>query len=245
MRHIALMILALLCSFAVQAATTWVEQGLPADGGAGDGTPTSPAQETVGVGALDQIVGALTPDVGPGASDKDVDAYLICVFDPENFSAKTAGTNTAFDTQLFLFTLDGVGVYANDDVNQTDKGINFNTDKLSELPVGYGDCLGCGLYILAISGYNEDPSSDSGPIFPNTPFDEVVFPKTLDELAVWHPSGHFNTGPYTILLTGAGFASDCENLCDGEPVEEPIPEPATAGLLLLGLAGLFMRRRAA
>ncbi|MER3559011.1 MAG: hypothetical protein C4336_05870, partial [Armatimonadota bacterium] len=72
-----------------------------------------------------------------------VDMYVICITDPNNFSATTIGGAT-WDTQLWLFRCDGTGVVANDDTN----GLQSRIDN------SVGCLTGAGTYLLAISRYN-------------------------------------------------------------------------------------------
>src|SRR5215211_4233216 len=59
--------------------------------------------------------GPLTSIEGNVSSAADADMYKVCLTGGGDFSATTVGTNSDFDTQLFLFDSDGRGVYANDD----------------------------------------------------------------------------------------------------------------------------------
>jgi hypothetical protein len=84
-------------------ANTWDET---ADGGGDAGDLPATAQVVSGSGPLTAITGNL------GASD--VDMYQIIICDPLIFEATTVGGAT-FDTQLWLFDLNGNGVLHNDD----------------------------------------------------------------------------------------------------------------------------------
>ena len=83
----------------------WVEVGdagsLPFD-----------AQPIIGCGPLSGIAGA----TGPGDFE---DMYLIQISDPDLFAASTSnainGGSASFNTQLWLFDLNGLGIAGNDD----------------------------------------------------------------------------------------------------------------------------------
>ena len=192
----------------VCGATIWAEVG---DAGPLPGT----AQATVGVGPLLTITGA----IGSGI---DADMYLIYVTGGTVFSASTVGTpGTLADTQLFLFNSAGLGVRANDDCPTAP---SFR----SCLPAGF--MLAEGLYYLVITGFDYDPVSAGGLIFPTVPFTGIF---TATGPGGGSPiigySGASGTGTYSISLTGASYAV--------------IPEPTTMLLFGTGLAGALAARR--
>ena len=125
--------------------------------------------------------------------------YQICLTGGGTFSAATVAPGSAtFDTQLFLFDSAGNGVYANDD--------SAGPGNRSLLPVGGLSPAGGGTYYLAISAWDRDPVSGGGEIFPDT-FAAVVGPTGPGgalSITGWNGEG-FNTGAYTIALTGAEF----------------------------------------
>jgi len=177
-------------------------------GDAGDLTGT--AQGT-GAGVLTNITGNL------GANDADM--FLINITNPVAFSAYGAGG----DTQLFLFDLAGMGVLGNDDAGA---GLD------AAFPVG-SFTGAAGLYYLAISGFDFDPTSVGGLIFPSVPFGPVYGPTGPgggSPISGWG-GGSGVQGAYNISLTGTDSAN--------------VPEPLTLSLLGLGLAGLAVRRRRA
>jgi len=171
------------------------------------------AQTPMGIGPLDSISGL----VGSG----DADMYEIYVTGGGTFSATTVG-GAAFDTQLFLFDSSGMGIYANDD---TSSG-GFQ----STLPAFYPlTPTTAGIYYLAISNFNYDPENMGGIIFPSFPPDGIngpTGPGGGSAITGWSGSG-FSGGEYTIFLTGASA----------------VPEPATMGLLSLGVLSLLRRKK--
>jgi hypothetical protein len=195
-------------------AQTWDEVG---DAGDLPGT----AQVTVGAGPLTSITGTVS-------SGTDGDLYQIFITGGGTFSATTVGTpGTLLDTQLFLFNGAGIGVYANDDTVGSARSTLPSGNPLTPTTPG--------LYFLAITGFDRDPVSSAGFIFPNTPFQGVFGPTGpggRQPLSGYDGPGQF-TGTYTIALTGAEFAV--------------IPEPGTLTLLgasALGLLAYSRRRRA-
>ena len=165
------------------------------------------------------------------------DMYKIVISSPSTFSATTTnfapGKNN-FDTQLFLFTVAGIGILANDD--DPDTGSSQST-----IPVG-SFTLGAGTYELLITGSGKYPASTAGDIFPNT-FDAA----SDDPTGVYGPTGPggalpFTTylgnssegGAYSIALTGAQFVTAAVTT---------VPEPSTIAIFAAGLPLLFLARR--
>jgi hypothetical protein len=211
-------------------AQTWDEF---ANGGGDAGDLPATAQVVLGSGPLTAITGNL------GASD--VDMYQILICDPLNFEATTVG-GAGFDTQLWLFDLNGNGVLHNDDdpstpgVLQSRIGVNAGLVFPPGLPGGLpwatwaSDSLPAGLYYIAISRYNRDPRNAANAfIWNDLPFRQQ---RTPDGLGAPGPVDNwFGTtaaaGAYTIFLRGACF----------------VPEPASMVALGAGLAGLLGLRR--
>jgi hypothetical protein len=183
------------------------------------------AQTPLGTGTLDFIRGSLGNDI-------DVDVYRIQLTGGGTFSATTEGLS-AVDTKLFLFDATGRGVYMNDDADV------FTLQSL--LPAGDPlTPLAAGEYYLAITGFDLDPVSVAGLIFPDPLFPEGVYGPTgpgggspvLDFLG----SGDF--GDYEIRLTGANFVS----------APQAVPEPSSLALAAVGglvAAAARVRRRRA
>jgi hypothetical protein len=172
------------------------------------------AQGTTGSGPLTAIVGSVIPN------DR-VDMFVITITDPLLFSASTVG-GAAFDTQLFLFTMAGMGVAHSDDTATSTQ--STLTGQFVPAP---------GNYLLAISIYDRDPVSALGQaLWNDTPFTTERAPDgpaAGSPLANWGGSSGAG-GAYTIGLTGATFST-------------LVPAPGT--VMLAGLAGLAMvsRRR--
>jgi hypothetical protein len=140
--------------------------------------------------------------------------YVICITDPANFSASTVGL-AGFDTQLWLFRCDGTGVVHNDDSGGLQSRIDNSTGCLNGLQAG--------TYLLAITGYNQDPVDANGNLlWNNSPFGAVRCPDGLgaaNPMVGWTGSG--GSGNYGIALTGAYFVAQggCEGgpgQCDGD-----------------------------
>lgn len=194
------------------AGPIWCESFGPFDAGPTTGT----AQETQGVGPLGGIDGELN---GPGDLE---DVYEITIpagttlFRAHTDVAGIAGFLSTFDTQLFLFDVNGFGVLANND--QTGTGKLGSEIVLTGPPSG--------TYYLAISGFGRDPVSAGGLIF-QIVGDEISPPDGPGgalPLLDWAGDGE-QFGTYFITLEGAEFAD--------------VPAPGAA----LMLAGLLVARR--
>jgi hypothetical protein len=179
-------------AFAQQVGTTWVER-LDA-GELPRAQHPRAAQPVVGTGPLESIRGALVPRRRP-----DVDMFKLCA--GPQFSATTVG-GAGFDTQLFLFDRNGVGLYANDDSAGSLQ---------STLPASHANGPNIrSEYFLAISEFDRDPvdgtvQRTSKLIFPTFPFDGV-FGRFTDTGPVTGWQGISGQGgDYTISLTDAEF----------------------------------------
>ncbi len=162
------------------------------------------------------------------AGASDVDMFKIYIANPTAFSADTSGST--LDTQLQLFDVSGLGIYANDDI----PGGGFGP---SLLPAN--DPLGpqtAGIYYLAVSRWNNDPLSSGGEIFSGA-WDEIMGPNgTGGNMPVTGWKGDTGaTNGYQISLTGLGQS----------PEPSPtVPVPGSALLCGLGLVlSRSIRRR--
>jgi hypothetical protein len=151
---------------------------------------------------------------GVRADSTDADMYVICITDPASFSASTVGL-AGFDTQLWLFRCDGTGVVHNDDSGGLQSRIDNSTGCLNGLQAG--------TYLLAITGYNQDPVDANGNLlWNNSPFGAVRCPDgpgAANPMVGWTGSG--GSGNYGIAVTGAYFVAQggCEGgpgQCDGD-----------------------------
>jgi len=139
----------------------------------------------------------------------DVDMFVICITDPAAFSASTIGT-TAWDTQLWLFKCNGLGVVHNDDNPDATTGLQSRIDNRT-------NCIQQpGVYLLAISRYNRDPVSIEGqPLWnPLGNGRAVRCPdgiRATSPVAGWAGATQAEPTRYYIQLTGAFFVS--ENGC--------------------------------
>jgi filamentous hemagglutinin family protein len=145
---------------------------------------------------------------GTLADGNDVDLYRILLAGNEPFSATTLG-EADFDTQLFLFDGNGIGVIANDDSEFTLQS--------TLRPEALGIPTPGGIYFLAISQFNNDPVSQAGAIFdfvqqPDGTFEQLpVGPGANLPLSGWNNSGFGSGGNYSIILTGVVLPAELQN----------------------------------
>lgn len=176
-----------------------------------EGTDAGSNQTTAGTSSSSGrtcISGSLS-----AASSRDVsaidfeDVWAIRITDPLSFTAATtppAPGDADFDTQLWLFSANGVGLLANDnDGAQLGSRIgHLATD-------GTGVTINTpGLYYLAISGSGNVPRAPGGPIFNFALPTEVSGPDGPGDgqpLSAW--TGPGAVGTYIIALTGAEVAT--------------------------------------
>jgi len=210
---------AAICALAgsAMAGPEWVE-------GQDAGSLPGSAQTTSGTGTLTKIAGTLqgnNPLAGPGDFE---DMYVIQITDPLLFSATTTlpgGGSADFDSQLWLFKLDGLGLLGNDDTFIVGgpgfgKGTIVSGSTLGPMATdGTGQTIpGPGLYLLAISGSFDIPKSQGGPIFSFANQTEISGPDGqggTQPVTEWENVGLNNsslggaTGDYLISLTGTAL----------------------------------------
>ncbi|MGB3203107.1 MAG: DUF4394 domain-containing protein [Nodosilinea sp.] len=156
----------------------------------------------------------------------DADLFQIFISGDQPFSATTLSSETLLglpiddalgipsdllqDPQLFLFDAAGNGIYGNDDL--------FGSAQAT-LPSGIS-MLKPGIYYLAISGFDYDPISAGGEIFPDSSFDGILLPTGPGgDLPLAGFAGEdAPSGTYTIALTGAQSI-------------QPVVQPAAVDLL--------------
>jgi hypothetical protein len=211
-----------LASAGVASAVNYAESG---DAGQFPGT----AQSTGSALSLTSITGSISGDG---------DMFRIFIFDPLIFVAATgdlANSNNPIgglvqDPQLHLFDANGFGVMANDD-----DGSVLQESRL----VGNGS-LSAGYYYLLITGYDLDPVSAGGLIFPsggsetNNTIQGPTGPGGAQPITGLTGLSSGNEGPYQISLIGASGDQS-----------EVVPEPATLALTGAGfvIVGFLSRRK--
>jgi hypothetical protein len=160
------------------AQVDWTEQG-----DAGDLPETAQATGTDTNTPLSSISGALAAD--------DVDMFAIYIADPSAFRAETNTTTTNFDSQLWLFDVNGNGIVHDDD----------SAGGLRSRITNANNCIpGPGIYYIAISRFNRDPRDCN---------DIAIWTGTVNACAVAGSSrvaswtGTTIAGTYQIVLQGA------------------------------------------
>lgn len=213
------------------SASTALAGGFNEGGDAG--RTVGSAQDVSGAGPVTMISGSLSsPFFGPGDFE---DVYQIFISNPSSFSVTTVGS-APFDTELFLFDSEGLGLLANDD--DAADGQQSTIPNMADDGTGAAVMLP-GRYFLAITGKGNKPTSNGGQLIFNQPSaTEVSGPDGPGAAFVqdnWTP-GTGPIGSYTIQLTGVSFLPD------------PVPSSSTGGILLLILVlavcgGLALRGR--
>jgi hypothetical protein len=171
----ALLALTTLC---IGAQAQWTETG-----DAGDLPETAQATGTDTSTPLPSISGALAAD--------DVDMFAIYIADPANFRAETNSTTTNFDSQLWLFDVNGNGIVHDDDSAGSLRSRITNTN----------NCIpGPGTYYIAISRYNRDARNcDDNAMW--TSAVNACAVAGVGRVASW--TGTTAAGNYEIVLQGA------------------------------------------
>jgi hypothetical protein len=135
----------------------------------------------------------------------------------------SVSVTASWDTQFFVFNAGGLGVCFNDDFSGLQSGWAAGAAS--------GFIGGAGEYYVAISGYDHDPDSVGGPIFPDTPFSGVNGPTGTgggSPVSAWSGTGTASSAGYVINLTDCSYT---------------VPEPGTIFAVLAGLGILAARRR--
>jgi len=178
------------------------------------------AQNVTGVSPLTQISGMI-------ADENDVDVYRILISDYANFSADTIGSQalSGVDTQLYLFDQNVFGIYGNDD-------LPIDTTLESILPAGHASGpMSNGIYLLAVSSFDNDPFSAAGDIFSDSGHHTILTPTGPgggSPLIGWNDGADDEYGEYVINLTGA----------------TAVPAPGAVVLAMLGMPAIgWIRRR--
>jgi hypothetical protein len=167
-----------LTALTATALAQWTEQG-----DAGDLPETAQATGTDTNTPLSSISGALAAD--------DVDMFAIYIADPSAFRAETNTTTTDFDSQLWLFDVNGNGIVHDDD----------SAGSLRSRITNANNCIpGPGIYYIAISRWNRDPRDcDDNAIWTGTANACAVAGRS--RVASW--TGSTSAGTYQIVLQGA------------------------------------------
>lgn len=203
-------------------ATRWVLGGALAGAGAPAlagpvwceaseaGKTTATSEVPLGVGPIAKIKGklegALVAGViargGPGGDF--VDVYRVYIHSPSVFAARTVPPmdGGAFDTHLWLFDHQGLGLLANDDsINAPFSAFGSQSTDATGITITTP-----GVYYIAVSGRAHVPLSLGGAIFDTDTPTEVSGPDGPGgsaPLIDW--AGPVEMGNYEIDLTGVGF----------------------------------------
>lgn len=195
------------------------------DGGADAGAFVDTAQVPSGNGILLRIDGSLAAAAGAGGDFEDM--YLVFIEDPNTFRATTdpvdpvlAGLlpGASFDTQLWLFRREPTPLAAFGALGNNNTPLNPNPFSLL-VPVptdGSPPIDECGLYLLAISGVGDVPTSSGGIIFAIASPTEISGPDGPGGAFAhsgWTPAPV--AGTYAIALMSVRFPGPCLEDCNG------------------------------
>jgi hypothetical protein len=177
------------------AQVDWTEQG-----DAGDLPETAQATGTGTSTPLRTISGVLDAN--------DVDMFAIYIADPSAFQAETNTATTDFDSQLWLFDVNGNGIVHDDD---SAGGLRSRINNAN-------NCIpGPGIYYIAISRWNRDPiDCDGNTIW--TSASNACAASGRSRVASW--TGSTSAGTYQIVLQGAFTAP-----LGADPADCPPPDP--------------------
>jgi len=182
------------------------------------GSTIAKADVTQGLGPLTDIFGAL------GNTTTGADMYEIYITNPTTFSAISTGNTKkpVVDPALYLFDAAGNGLFGNDNIS--------GSNKQADLPAGTLTGLQPGLYFLLIapSGHLPDDKHSNSIFGAITGTTGVLAGSGVLKNYGGTPSGDDAGKGYDIQLTGATFA---------------VPEPATLGFTVLGIALVGWRSR--
>ncbi len=199
----------------------------------GAGALPSTAADLTGTNVT-EITGSI-----PVTSDplSGVEMFKLNISDYLDFSAITIGSVFGIpDTELLLFDSNGLGVYANDDIDGGNTlsclpSADGSNPCPSSRPAGVGPTSN-GTYYLAITRSSNLPLSMSGEIFTILNFTDVVGPDFTmggnDPITGWD---------------GGAFTSSDTDLVNFDIKLTGVPEPGVLGLLALGLAGVALRKK--
>lgn len=150
------------------------------------------ADTTLGEGPLTTIHGSL--DSGEAA-----DIYVVRIDDPATFRCTSVG-GASFDTQLWLFDLDGNGISFRDDDGGSEPRSTLTGQFVPQ----------AGTYLIAISESDNDALDQSGDALwndaPSTIEREPDGPGAAEPFAQWSGVSGAGAGAYTLQLAGAAFA---------------------------------------
>lgn len=234
---------ALCCS--VHAGPDWTEP--PAFDAGSD--PASAQVPSGPAGPLRTIAGSTSAAFTAAQGVDFEDVYRIRICDPVRFCLRVSAT---FDSQIWLFDGNGLGILGNDQANGDDAVVYPPANDSTQAK----PAPTTGTFLIAISGFDNDPLSllpgvGPSPIFNQQRREERSGPDGEGgqfPLTEWSGSGE--VGQYLIRLEGATFADqDCSN---GPYVFNPcVPALSDWGLAALVLALLctatvvISRKRAA
>ncbi|MHC5115063.1 MAG: DVUA0089 family protein [Planctomycetota bacterium] len=186
---------------AIAVGPEWCEPAVDTSSIPGQATPITGPPDT----GLVRFDGKLEGGAFPSKGGDFQDIFLVYVADPALFSAsvETAGTN--FDTQMWLFSFDDIGILGNDD--------DPAGGPLSVLPVTgaddgtMSDVEEPGLYYIAVTGFDSDPvDANSQPIFIQKTRQEVSGPDgSIEPFDRWQPPAGPEVGDYSVFVTGINF----------------------------------------